>query len=201
MKKFFLINILAFISTFTFAAQPTGEDAKAMVRDQANAIAKKLNNNFDLYKNDPQAFNRLISSEVLPYMDFEFMAKYVLGQTWNQATPQQQQAFVNAFRDALISKYSQGWSEYIEPPIKESDLKILGTPKIDKYKRTDVYVQATGKGGKQARVAFSLRFQNGQWKMYDVLFENISILSSYRNSFNGKNIDDLIKELERSRLN
>ena len=54
---------------------------------------------------------------------------------------------------------------------------------VDKYQRSDIRIQVRDKNGKQANVVFSVRHKNGQWKIYDVSFENVSILSSYRNSF------------------
>ena len=71
---------------------------------------------------------------------------------------------------------------------------------MDKYQRTDTRIQVRDKNGKQAIVVFSLRFKNGQWKIYDVSFENVSILSSYRNSFDSEinqgGLDKLIAKIK-----
>lgn len=188
MKKWFLMFVLTFCGAIAFAAAPTGQDAKIMVEQQAKVIADKLNHNFALYEKNPDAFSELVAKEVLPYMDFDFMSRIALGPHWNQATPQQRQEFVSAFRDFLVRKYSAGWADlaakYVEMPIGDNSMVVLGIPKVDKYKRADVRVRLNGKNGKKAQVVFSLRFINGQWKMYDVLFENVSILAGYRNTFN-----------------
>ena len=47
---------------------------------------------------------------------------------------------------------------------------------------------------------FSLSYSNGQWKIYDVVFENVSFLLSYRSSFENiiqkEGIDSLIGKLK-----
>lgn len=207
MKKWFLMSVLTLCGAMAFAASPTGQDAKIMVEQQAQVIADRLNNNFALYKKNPEAFNELVAKEVLPYMDFKFMSRIVLGSHWNQASAKQQQEFVHAFRNFLVRKYSAGWvdlaAKYVEMPITNNSMIVLGIPKVDQFKRADVRVQLNGKNGKKAQVVFSLRFINGQWKMYDVLFENVSILAGYRNTFNEEinrsGIQALINKLKNSK--
>ena len=79
-------------------------------------------------------------------------------------------------------------------------MKVLSATPVDKYQRTDTRIQVRDKNGKQAIVVFSLRFKNGQWKIYDVSFENVSILSSYRNSFDSEinqgGLDKLIAKIK-----
>ena len=79
-------------------------------------------------------------------------------------------------------------------------MKILSASPVDKYQRSDIRIQVRDKNGKQAIVVFSLRYKAGQWKMYDVSFENVSILSSYRNSFdtdiNQGGLDKLIAKIK-----
>ena len=163
MKKILMSLALAAVSAIAFAAQPSADDAKALVEQQAKTVFTKLNANQSRYRNDPGAFSDLIKSEVLPYMDFELMSQVVLGRHWRDASAQQKADFTAAFRDLLVRVYSRGWT-------------------------------------KQATVVFSVRYKGGQWKIYDVSFENVSILSSYRNSFdteiNQGGIDKLIAKIK-----
>ena len=84
-------------------------------------------------------------------------------------------------------------------PVEEA-IKILSASPLDKYQRSDIRIQVRDKNGKQATVVFSVRYKGGQWKIYDVSFENVSILSSYRNSFdteiNQGGIDKLIAKIK-----
>ena len=193
MKKILMSLALAAVSAMAFAAQPSADDAKALVEQQAKTVFTKLNANQSRYRNDPGAFSDLIKSEVLPYMDFELMSQVVLGRHWRDASAQQKADFTAAFRDLLVRVYSRGWTNYAGTPVEEA-IKILSASPLDKYQRSDIRIQVRDKNGKQATVVFSVR------KIYDVSFENVSILSSYRNSFdteiNQGGIDKLIAKIK-----
>ena len=199
MKKFLMSLVLAATTVVAFAAEPTADDAKKLVEQQAKTVFTQLNANQARYRNDPGAFSDLIKSEVLPYMDFELMSQFVLARHWREASAQQKADFTAAFRDLLVRVYSRGWTNYAGTPVEEA-VKILSASPVDKYQRSDIRIQVRDKNGKQATVVFSVRHKNGQWKIYDVSFENVSILSSYRNSFdteiNQGGLDKLIAKIK-----
>lgn len=199
MKKLLMTLALGTTAFAVFAAQPTTDDARALVEQQTKTVFTNLNANQSRYQNDPAAFSDLIRSEVLSYMDFELMSQIVLGRHWREASAQQKTDFTAAFRDLLVRVYSRGWTNYAGTPVEEA-VKVLSATPVDKYQRTDTRIQVRDKNGKQAIVVFSLRFKNGQWKIYDVSFENVSILSSYRNSFDSEinlgGLDKLIAKIK-----
>ena len=130
MKKILMSLALAAVSAMAFAAQPSADDAKALVEQQAKTVFTKLNANQSRYRNDPGAFSDLIKSEVLPYMDFELMSQVVLGRHWRDASAQQKADFTAAFRDLLVRVYSRGWTNYAGTPVEEA-VKILSTSPLD----------------------------------------------------------------------
>ena len=197
MKKFLLLLGLG-LSQLLIAAGPTGEDARALAESQVRVVLSKLQQNKALYTNDPKAFNAMLSQEVLPYLDFKTMAKFVLGRNAKGLAPAKQQQFIQVFQDFLIRAYSKGWQNYTDTNLDES-LKFLNTPKVTNN-RAVLKVQVKDKRGKVSNVDFSLSYSNGQWKIYDVVFENVSFLLSYRSSFENiiqkEGIDSLIGKLK-----
>ena len=179
MKKILMV-VAAFLGlSLTVHAAPNPAAAEALVEQQATVLLNEVNSKPELYRTNRAALNKLIDNEILPYLDFQIMSRIVLGRYWNQATPAQQSAFVDAFRGMLIRLYSDSWKQYDT----NATFKILGNSGVDKYNRTDVRMQINPRGKKPAIVVFSLREQGGNWKIYDASFENVSILLSYRNSF------------------
>lgn len=196
MKKIVLSAFLLF-SQFGFSA-PTGEDARALVENQARVILNNLNANQAQYQSNPKAFSQMIAQEIIPYMDFESMAQVVLGQNWKKLDTSKKQEFIGAFKEFLIRAYSKGWSDFTGASPDEV-LKVLNTPNVDKNKRTKLKLQIKNKRGKVSNVEFSLHHKS-EWKIYDVAFENVSFLLSYRNSFakivKEQGIDALIAQLQ-----
>lgn len=179
MKKILMAAAAVLGFSLTAYAAPNPAGAEALVEQQASVLLEEVNSKPELYRNDRAALNRLIDTEILPYLDFKIMSRIVLGRYWSQATPAQQDAFVDAFRSMLIRLYSDSWKQYDT----NATFKVLGNSGVDKYNRTDVRMQVTPRGKKPAIIVFSLHEQDGQWKIYDASFENVSILLSYRNSF------------------
>lgn len=191
MKKWLLTAALGTMSALAFAAQPTGADARALVEQQAMQILQRLDSNKGYYQQNPDAFASLVHNEILPHMDFELMSRFVLGRHWQSASPAQRSSFTEAFRDLLVRTYSRGWTAYTGAKVQ-----VLSTPEVDKYQRSAVRAQVTTPDGTKHNVILHLRFKDGIWKIYDANFQNVSILTSFRNSFdteiNQKGLDALI---------
>ena len=54
--------------------------------------------------------------------------------------------------------------------------------------------------GEEIAVSYKLRQMNGQWKVYDVVVENISIVNNYRSQFDrvisSSSYEELVKRLQ-----
>lgn len=197
MKKLLLIfTLLLSCLTLTARAADGAAGAEALVQQQVDTVLGALNRDAARYQNDPAAFSQLISSEVLPYMDFDMMARIALGRYWKQITPAQQKSFTAAFRDFLVRFYSRNWTQYANAKVT-----ILGNSGLDQYGRTNVRVEVKRPGKNADIIIFSLWQPKGQnaWKIYDVSFANVSIVLSYRSSFaddiEKMGIDSLIAKL------
>lgn len=69
---------------------------------------------------------------VLPYFDFERMARRVLGKRWKAAAREQQKRFVSAFRTLLVRTYAMVLNEYrgqtltyLDPVPRKKDDEIV----------------------------------------------------------------------------
>lgn len=195
MKKIFLFIGLLFSQLVM--AGPTGEDARALAESQIRVILNKAKENKQLYTSNPEAFDQMIEQEVLPYMDFKTMSKFVLGRNAKSVPAAKQEEFSKAFQKFLIRAYTKGWQDYTDTNLDET-LKFLNTPKVNNN-RAVMKVQVKNKQGKVSQLDFALSYSGGQWKIYDVIFENVSFLMSYRSSFENiikqEGIDSLINKL------
>lgn len=180
MKKWLMTLCLCVCAPFAFA-NATGEGAKAMIVEQSEIILGKLAGNAEHYRQNPDAFSELIEHDVMPNLDVALMSRIVLGRHWPKATPAQQEAFTTAFTDLLVRVYSRGWTNYTGARVT-----VLGSPQVDKYQRSNIRTQVSDNSGKKAIIVFSAHYKDGQWKIYDVNFEGVSILTSYRNSFDSE---------------
>jgi phospholipid transport system substrate-binding protein len=114
-----------------------------------------------------------------PHFDFDGMARSTLGYHWRNLTPDQRQQFVTLFtafmEDAALSKiqeYSGQRMEFTrEIPLEPGYVQVQGRV-------------LQNNGAQPIPIAFMSRQVDGQWKVYDMTVENISVIANYRNQFN-----------------
>ena len=128
-----------------------------------------------------------------PIFDYEEMAKRALGSHWRRRTPVEQEEFVKLFRDFLERIYSDKIDLYGGEKVR------FGREMIDKD-FAQVESAVIKPNGEEIAVSYKLRQMNGQWKVYDVVVENISIVNNYRSQFDrvisSSSYEELVKRLQ-----
>jgi phospholipid transport system substrate-binding protein len=146
----------------------TSDQVIKILEDPAlQGAAKQAERQERLHKVSEQAF------------DWKEMAQRALARHWRERTPEQQQEFVQLFRDLVEQTYMQR----IESAIQEKqDIQYLGE-QVD-GSRAVVKTSVVTKNNQQVPIDYRLRKTDGGWKIYDVLAENISLVNNYRTQFN-----------------
>ena len=108
--------------------------------------------------------------------DYEEMAKRALGYHWRQRTRAEQEEFVKLFREFLQRVYSDKIGLYGGEQVR------FGREVMD-----DEFAQVESTiiqpKGEEIAVVYKLRQVNAQWKVYDAIVENISVVNNYRSQF------------------
>jgi phospholipid transport system substrate-binding protein len=124
--------------------------------------------------------------------DYEEMAKRALGPHWRQRTPAEQEEFVKLFRDFLEKVYSDKIDLYAGQKVR------FGREVMDN-EFAQVESTIIQPKGEEIAVVYKLRQVNGQWKVYDAIVENISIVNNYRSQFDrvisSSSYEELVKRL------
>jgi phospholipid transport system substrate-binding protein len=146
---------------------------------------------------DKRALHDLAEKKILPNFDFQRMTQLAVGRSWRDANLAQQKALENAFRSLLVSTYTAALSESntSNPSLEVKPVRLNPDD-------TDVTVKTLVKESGRQPVAIDYRMAKSSagWKVYDVVVENLSLVTNYRGSFNSEisrnGIDGLIKTLE-----
>jgi len=154
------------------AGQPTEQIRSAI--DRGIGILNRAN--LDDKKQNAEVIDRL-REVVYPLFDFTEMAKRSLGPQWRRITSQQQEEFVSVFTRLLEKTYAGRIDLY------EGQKVVYRGETIDhNYAQVDTGV--IGKNGESYSVVYKLYLVNGNWRIYDVIAENISLVNNYRSQFN-----------------
>jgi phospholipid transport system substrate-binding protein len=162
------------------------------VRDSVSSILAILKNpalKTEARKNDRRDQLR---RAIYARFDFAEMARRSLGSEWRNLNPKQQEEFTRLFTDLLERAYL----EQIESYTNEKIVYLKET--IDKdYAEVQSKI-LTGKG-EEYELDYRLRQAGREWKVYDVVVENISLVNNYRSQFSrviaNQSYDELLRRM------
>jgi phospholipid transport system substrate-binding protein len=190
-----LILLLSFSSFSTASAAESGGPV-GLLQSIADRMIAALKANKATLKTNAGLVYSLANRIVVPHADLNEMSKRVLPpKTWNQATPSQRAQFQRQFTIILERTYASALAEY-------NDETVHFYPVRGGYQgKTDVKVdsQIVRNDGPSISVSYRLKYRGGQWWLYDMTVEGISMLESFRSQFadklNQEDMASLIRDL------
>ena len=109
--------------------------------------------------------------------DFTEMARRALGANWRRRTPQEQDEFVRLFTDVLERAYAGIIESYTDEKIIYVSERVDGT-------YADIASKILTAKGEEYSINYKAHLVSNEWKVYDVVAENISLVNNYRSQFN-----------------
>ena len=120
--------------------------------------------------------------------DFSEMTKRSLGGHWKSLEQPEQREFIDAFTQKLLIAYGR-------------TVRASGDEKIEFKRETldgkfaRVETKVVSDGGQELPIDYQLHDVNGQWKVYDMVIDQISIVNNYRAQFDRVIAKFSVKEL------
>jgi phospholipid transport system substrate-binding protein len=190
-----IVGMLLFIGLAVAPFMARAEMAPdELARNTTNDVIRIVLADKDLKKGDNRKVYDLVEAKILPHFDFEQMTKLAVATNWKQATPTQQTALVEQFKALLVRTYAASISSV-------ADYKIDYKPLRMKVGDTDVTVssEVSKPGSPPIPIDYRMEKDGKEWKVYDVLVDNVSLVTVYRRSFASEvkrgGIDGLIQTL------
>ena len=167
-----------------------------MLENCANQIIATLKANKSSLKSNPNIVYKAVETYFLPNVDVMGMSRSVLGrQVWQKATPAERAEFSKAFTQLVIRTYSSPLAQYKDETVQF--LPIRGSLNSRFLRINSVIVRSEGQN---IPLSYSLVSKDGQWKIYDISVEGVSLLQSFRSQFaqalQNSSIDEIIKQMQ-----
>jgi phospholipid transport system substrate-binding protein len=179
------------------APAPAGQEVApdALVRKSIDEVLAIIKSDKDLQGGNQKKILDLVEEKVLPHFDFARMTRLALGRNWAQANEAQKDALTKEFRTLLVRTYSTSLSQYRNQTIDVKPAKYAPQDK-DTVVRTTV----NQPGGLAIPIDYGMERSDKGWKVYDVVVDGVSLVTTYRGSFNDQiqksGVDGLVKTLE-----
>ena len=192
LRRFLIPLVVTALVPLAAAAQ---EAPDALVKRVSDEVLTIVRADKDLQSGNQKKVVELAEAKVLPHFDFERMTRLAVGRNWAQASDAQKQALVKEFRTLLVRTYSSSLSAYRNQTIEVKPVKMAAQDK-DTTVRTAVIQQ----GGPPIPIDYAMeKAEGGGWKVYDVIVDGVSLVTTYRSSFSEQiqkgGIDGLAKML------
>lgn len=135
-----------------------------------------------------------LRKKIYERFDFEKMSQYSLGRHWRDKTPEERQAFVTLFSQLLENTYVGKIEDYTD----EQVMYVKELVRNDKAQIDTIIVTDNVEIPIDYRV---YRTGAGQWMVYDIVVEGVSLVANYRSQFTrmleSDSFESLLQTLEK----
>jgi phospholipid transport system substrate-binding protein len=166
-KILLVVALVLGLGTNGWAGAPTDQ-----LRAYTDQITKVLQNS-GLSLPEKRAAVRKLASEAFDTME---TAQRVLGQHWQQRSPAERDEFAKLFANLLEQTYISRIDEYGGERLTYVSEQITGDKAV-------VRARIMTSKGTEVPVESRLLLKGDRWLTYDILIENLSLISNYRSQF------------------
>ncbi len=196
--KGFKVIIIAMGLAFTQAMWAQSSPVP-MLENTATQIIDTLKKNQASLKGNHQIVYQAIERYLLPNVDVNGMSRSVLGrQAWNKASANEKKEFTQAFTRLVIRTYASPLAEYSGETVK---FMPLADTADSRFTRVNSVISRSN--GQRIPLSYNLVAKNGQWKIYDLSVEGVSLLQSFRSQFGqvlqNSSMHDLIAQMNQNK--
>lgn len=189
-----LRKILAFLAALVPALALAQEAPDALVKRVTDEVLAIIKADKDLQGGNSRKIAELADAKVLPHFDFTRMTRLAVGRNWQKASDAQKEALVKEFRTLLVRTYSTSLTQYRNQTIEVKPAKMAAGDK-----ETTVRTAVIQQGGPPIPIDYAMENGGAGWKVYDVVIDGASLVTTYRGSFNEQvqkgGIEGLLKTL------
>jgi len=195
-KQYYRSLVLVFTLLLSAAVSATLANPLDLIKETTDQVLSQIAGQREQLRADPGKVYELVNETVLPRFDFEYMSQLVLGRYWARASVEQKSEFVQQFRELLVRTYATTLLNYADQEISYMPLRMVSGA-------TDATVstKVVGGGAPPIPINYSLYQKQGEWKVYDVVIDNISLVSQYRTSYAAHvkryKMDGLIQQMKK----
>jgi len=168
-------------SAFTESEGPLTEQIRTTVEKVLLILENSsLVEDSDGKKKNPEAMAKYqadLRKAIFPQFDIPEMAKRSLGLNWRPRTPVEQKEFVDLFSHLLEDFFSDKLKSF-------EDEKFVYTGEIKDGDYAKVETMIVTREGKEISIDYRFHLVDENWKVYDMVIENVSLVKNYRSQFN-----------------
>ena len=148
-----------------------------IVRETTNELFRLVEKNREKYENDIQALRDDIRPILLGEVDTLYSGRLVLGRSARGMESEKVEEFADALSNLLIRRYADGLLDFRTRD--QIEIRPLAGNNTERMTRVRTRVRLDN--NEQAPVDYVFRKTDDGWKIFDVIVEGISYVTTFRN--------------------
>jgi len=176
-----LAAIFAFALSFSVnAAQASWEEAGKVIEGATSDVLQLLDNEELLQEEQKDQLISEIDSILTPVVDFDYIAKGVMGKYYRRASKEQREQFSDVFKTTLLKTYAKALVGFkieryeMVPPRKKSPDE----------KKQIVTVNVFAADGTKFALIYYMKKSADEWKLVNAVLDgSVNIKLSFKNQF------------------
>ena len=166
------------------------------LKESVKEVSLLVSQNKDRFEQDETFLRMKMNEVVMPKLDITLMSKIILGKKiWTQMSSLQKDNFVDAFKYKMTSTYMKSITAFDGEKIEF--LPYKPGKKVNLAFVKSKYIMTSG----NIEVNYRLIRKSEGWKVYDIIFDGISLMKNYRADFrqhvNKSGVQSLIDNLRK----
>ena len=178
LKKLFIFVVFGLVFGLLPVSKAIAADLLApqiAIETTSNQLKVKLQDKN--FTKDFAQINLFVEEVINPHVDFNRISALVLGKLWKKATREEKVRFKKEFQTLLVRTYSRAFVEF-----KDWSVRFLPYKLKEGDKKVIVKTQILQPGIQPLAVNYRMVLTKGEWKVYDIMIEGVSLVTNYRTS-------------------
>jgi phospholipid transport system substrate-binding protein len=191
LLQYVVCTLLLVFSQQSYAYADNNADARAFVKSTSDRVISVITSSGSSSSKEDK-----LDDIFIEVMDIDWIAKFVLGKYWNTLDDAKKTQYMKQYREYLIASYVPLFKDYNG---QKMDIKDIKTIKQSQYLVvTDI--EPSDPQSASYRVEYRVHFDNGNFRVRDIIAEGISMITTQRSDFasilNTSGFDSLIQKLK-----
>ncbi|MDJ0817728.1 MAG: ABC transporter substrate-binding protein [Desulfobacterales bacterium] len=196
MKRSMIGIVLIAALLIVLPLQAIAATPKETVEKGVNNVLKTLSD--PAFKAKPKDTKIEEIGEIIgEVFDFTELSKRTLGKNWRKLNDAQKKEFTELLKKMLQGVYADRLLAYTDQKI------VFGEEKMLKKGRAEVQSNIVLSDGRKVPIFYRLTDKSGEWKVYDLIIEGVSLVKNYRTQFReilAKNSPEKLLQIMRDKV-
>jgi phospholipid transport system substrate-binding protein len=171
-----IVGLLILLSYLLLPVTSTAGGPMEQVRATVDRVLTIVRNPNAKSKVQIDAQRAKLVKVISPRFDFSEMAKRSLGRHWAARTSEEQREFVTVFATLMGKSYADNIESYTT-----QNVLYIRESEDQNYAQVDTKIVA--QNGSPLSINYKLHSVDSEWKIYDLVIEDISVVNNYRSQF------------------